>query len=50
MKLFCYVTIFISSKHICLIFVPKLSALPINYHYQKESERKWLKLSPEMQI
>ena len=32
------------------IFVPKLSALPIHYHSQKESERKCLKLSPAMQI
>ena len=33
-----------------LIFVPKFSALPIYYHYQKESGRKRLKLSPKMQI
>ena len=31
-----------------LIFVPKLSALPIHYHYQTESERKFSKLSSEM--
>ena len=28
-----------------LIFVPKLSALPIHYHYQTESERKCTKFS-----
>ena len=40
----------ITKIHFFLIFVPTLSALPIHYHYQIESERKGLKLSPEMQI